>query len=677
MSLLKGFIKSYKDKYLNKTVVFDKTLLGFLKKSEHLLLDDRLSPSIQLRQALDELNIRVKEPMKVAITGQFSSGKSTFLNALLAKQILPTGITPVTSKVNYIKYADELKIRVKYKDGRDEYHDIENIQRFTDQRQSVEDVDYLTLYSPLNMLKDIVFVDTPGLNSGANIDTQTTIKVLQEVDGIIWLTLLDNAGKMSETRVLEKYLSKYKNKSLCVLNQKDKFSESEIEQSVAYVQNTFAQYFSKVVPISALQALKSRSSDKNALMQEALEEFIKSLHVKLKTDMQDVDITVLQKQYIQYEKNLDEIRDMDLSANLELSRTSNINQVINFIKEEIQPKAIESKEFTIKLEIQSICEKIVAQYEVFLNIYDELNSELRAFHQNSKEEFANAKTEFSQNLKNAYVKIEQIIDVIAGEIYKHIQTKKRYRYQKCKKGIFDKNEYFIKVEYESAYINADEAFKTLFYDDDLVGKMFKKYIRYIASIEEEVHQRNSEIYKKFEEKIYRWQSPYSIIRKKEKIHSDIEFANMRKFAARVYEHILKPYNDEMLASFSHISSGFKHIGSAIEFNYQNATSTCISFLDDKIESFVELYEQNPTRFSLYQPSLEDIKQRLEESFHMYKLENIMNKNRTFLSQEYDKLQEKFSDIFLEKEAFIDKQKNRHSKIIDLLKNCQKDLLVHS
>ncbi len=41
--------------------------------------------------------------MEVAITGQFSAGKSTFLNALLSRNILPTGITPVTSKVKFYK----------------------------------------------------------------------------------------------------------------------------------------------------------------------------------------------------------------------------------------------------------------------------------------------------------------------------------------------------------------------------------------------------------------------------------------------------------------------------------------------------------------------------------------------------------------------------------------------
>ncbi len=673
MSLFDNFIASYKEKYLSFTPIFDETLLGLLKKATYLLLSDKLSPSIQLTQAIDKLKIRVKEPMKVAITGQFSSGKSTFLNALLAKNILPTGITPVTSKVNYIRYGDEIKIRVKYKDGRDEYHDIESINKFTDQRTSVEDIDYLILYSPLNMLKDIVFVDTPGLNSPAFVDTQTTIKVLKEVDGIIWLTLIDNAGKMSEAKVLKQYLAQYKNKSLCVLNQKDKFSEEEVKQSVSYVKETFAEFFSKVVPISAKQALISRSSDKNALMQEALENFLKSLHVKLEANMQSQESTFLEEKYQNYEKKLDIIRDIDLSENLELAKSSNIQKVIDFIKHEIQPRATQSKEFAIKKEIKNICQKTIDQYELFLKIYDEVISEIQKFDLNSKTEFQNSKIIFSKDLKNAYIKIEQIIDTIASEIYDQVITEKRARYTKQKKGIFKNKTIYLKAEYDCAKINADSAYKTLFYDDDLVGKMFKRYARHISEIENRVNQKNKEIYKKFEENIFMWQSPYSIIRKKEDIHSDIEFANMRKFAARVYEHILKPYNDEVLDSHALISSNFEHINSSIKFNYQNATEVCISFLNDKIDSFAKLYEENPTRFPLYQPNLDEIKQRLSESFYMYELKNLMSSSRTFLSKDYDRLIEKFQNIKDEKIEFINKRKNRHENIIKLLKECMGEL----
>ena len=666
MNLLENFINSYKQKYLNHIPQFDESLLGLLQKVKYTLLDDRLSPSFHLVQAIDKLKIRAKEPMKVAITGQFSSGKSTFLNALLAKNILPTGITPVTSKVNYIRYGDELKIRVKYKDGRDEYHDIDHISRFTDQRKGVEDIDYLTLYSPLNMLKDIVFVDTPGLNSLALTDTQTTIKVLNEVDGIIWLTLLDNAGKMSEERVLKKYLSMYKNKSLCVLNQKDRFSEDEIKQSVAYVRESFSQYFSEVVPISAKQALKSRSSDKIVLMDEALDEFMKALHVELGKSLQANNADLLQRAYSDYHRKIEEIANSDLSKNIELAKESNIALVIKFIKEEIQPKSIEAKEYAIKKELNTVCQKIIGQYEIFLKVYDELKDEILKFDAVSQEQFARAKKEFSLDLKEAYLNIKQIIDIIAAEIYDQIGTVKKQRYIQDKKTILSRSEKYTKVEYDVPSINADEAYKKLFYEENLVGKMFKKYANSLKNIELKVNETNMKIYNNFQEDIYRWQSPYSILRKKDDVHSDIEFANIRKFAARVYEHILKPYSDEMLKSRAQISSGFKHISSAIEFNYQNATGVCIAFLNNKMDEFSRLYEQNPTRFSLYHPTLEDIKNRLNDSFFIYKLENLMDKNRTFLSVDYDRIKESFQNIKREKLDFIDKTKNRHEKIIDML-----------
>ena len=148
--------------------------------------------------------------MEVAIVGQFSSGKSTFLNALLSKDVLPTGITPVTSKVNYINYGKAYRLKVTFYNGAHEYHALDLISQFTDQRYTIEDIKYITLYAPMDILKDISFVDTPGLNSQSLNDTQVTKKILRDVDGIIWLTLLDNAGKESESEVLGEYLESFK-----------------------------------------------------------------------------------------------------------------------------------------------------------------------------------------------------------------------------------------------------------------------------------------------------------------------------------------------------------------------------------------------------------------------------------------------------------------------------------
>ena len=105
-----------------------------MEKVKDALLDEKFKPSVQLKNILNKQIKRAVYPMEVAIIGQFSSGKSTFLNALLSKDILPTGITPVTSKVIYINYGETHRLKVTYKSGVHEYHPIENIARFSDQR---------------------------------------------------------------------------------------------------------------------------------------------------------------------------------------------------------------------------------------------------------------------------------------------------------------------------------------------------------------------------------------------------------------------------------------------------------------------------------------------------------------------------------------------------------------
>ncbi len=662
MSVLENFIVSYRSLFIKQTPLFDETLVGLIQKTQYTLLDDKMSPSKELKEKLSHLLIRAKEPMKVAITGQFSSGKSTFLNALLSKNILPTGITPVTSKVNYIKYGDEIKIKISYKDGREEFQSAQNIAKFTDQREEVEEIKYLTLYAPLSLLKEIEFVDTPGLNSQATTDTKTTQKVLKEVDGIIWLSLIDNAGKLSEAKVLKEYLNEYQNKSLCVLNQKDKFSKEQIKQTTNYVKSSFAEFFSEVIPISAKQALESRSHDKNLIAEEKLEEFLERVSTKIKENR----LKDIQKEYDIYKKEVDKILNSDLNKNIELLNESNIQSVLEFINQEIRPLANSSKDFAIKKDITQISKILTNQHHIFLRIYDELSSELVGFEAEADKKFADLKIRFTKKLKDAYLRIEEIIDTIANDIYNHIETTKRVRYAGVKSGFLSKKTTYEAVEYKALRIDADLVYKHLFYDDNIVGKMFKKYVRNLKEIQDEVNENNALVYDMLKKRIRKWQNPYEFIRKSEELHSDIEFANMRKFASKAYENILKPFSDEIHSSYAKISSEFNHLSSAVSFNYQNATEVSIAFLEKKIEQSIKLYEENPTKFTLYQPKIDEIKERLKISFHLYELQNMMNTNNTFLNKNYNRLIKEFKLINEERKAFIQTREERHHKTIEIL-----------
>jgi len=662
MMILDDFITAYHEKFVEVAPLFDETLSGWVEKTSHLLLDEKFSPPPELREILTQLQARTKEPMKVAITGQFSSGKSTFLNALLSKNILPTGITPVTSKVNYIRYGEEFKIRIHYKDGRDEDQSIAHIARFIDQRREIEDIAYLTLYAPLEMLREITFVDTPGLNSQEERDTTETQKVLREVDGIIWLSLIDNAGKLSEAQTLEKYLDQYQEKSLCVLNQKDKFSPEQVAQSVAYIKQHFSSFFSEVVPISAKQALLSRSHDKAQLVGESREKFLALLDQKM-SRFEKLDIASM---YADYHQKVEKIMGSGLSENQALLEASNIQSVLTFIETEIRPVATSAKAFSIKREMVQICTMIIRQHQLFLRIYDELAIEVYAFELEAEERFSLLKKRFSQRLQDAYARIEEIIAVISEDIYTHINSIERTRYVEKKTGLLKRETLYEAVTYRSAKVEADRVYKHLFYEDDVVGKIFKKYVRELKEIQDEVNEHNAEVYEMLKRRIRKWQSPYELLRKQNPVHSYIEFANIRKFASKAYEHMLKPFSDEIHASYAKISSEFNHLSSAVSFNYQNATQVSVAFLEQKIEQSVALYEQDPARFTLYTPKLEEIRERLGNNFHLYELQNMMQGNTTFLSKNYDTLMREFKVIKQEREAFIQQRKERHEKTIRIL-----------
>ena len=661
MSILDLFIDSYKEKFVEEIPKFDENLLGFIEKTQFLLLDEKMSPSNELKEKLSRLHVRAKEPMKVAIAGQFSSGKSTFLNALLSKNILPTGITPVTSKVNYIRYGDELKIRVHYTDGRDEYQSVEHIARFTDQRGVVEEIEYLTLYAPLELLREITFVDTPGLNSQDNRDTTTTENVLKEVDGIIWLSLMDNAGKLSEAETLAKYLDRYQGKSLCVLNQKDKFTDDQIAQSVSYVKQSFSEFFSEVVPISAIEAMKSRSHDKSLLVDEELEQFISKLSDDIKSD----NLPNISDAYNAYSKKVQSILSTNLSENLNLLNRSNIQSVLEFIDEHIRPVSQSAKDFAIRRDIDVICHKLINQKKIILKIYNELSTKLQEFENEAEEIFIQLKKKFSKELQKAYSKIEDIIEVISEEIYNHISTVDRTRYMQ-KKGFLKSKISYIPVTYKVSKIDADIIYKKLFFDDDVVGKMFKKYVQNLNEIQNRVNESNALVYEKLKKRIRQWQNPYELVQRQEPMHSPIEFANIRKFASKAYENVLRPFSDEIHASNAKISSEFNHLSSAVSFNYQNATQVSIAFLEQKIEQSIALYEHDPSQFSLFVPKIEEIRDRLGVSFHLYELQNMMNTQNTFLSKDYDKLMSKFKTINEDRDAFIEKRKARHLRVVQIL-----------
>ena len=668
MKFLEPFITEYKEVYSIKKVEYESGLVGDVKKIRDELLNPKFLPSVQLKSILDKLLRRSRYPMEIAITGQFSSGKSTFLNALLSRNILPTGITPVTSKVNFINYGDEYKLKITYKSGAEEYHSIDHISAFTDQREAdMDEIRYLTLYAPMDVLKDITFVDTPGLNSQSQGDTDTTKKVLRDVDGIIWLTLIDNAGKMSEAEVLEDYMENFKNKSLCVLNQKDKFTTEQIETTTKYVSDKFSKYFAKVIPISAKQALDSRAHQKRVLLENMFEGIIGDFKKDLKSNYNAESLDFFQDKFNNYQNDVKTIRQKDIRNDMKLMKESNIQEVLSFIEETIRPQASEAKEFSIKKDLKGLCDILINEYNTILGVYDSLVDILKVNETPILEAFDNIHKKYSHELVTVYNSLELIMEKISNETFKNIKRTEASRFEEVSGFILGGNK-IIKVQYDTFWIDSDNIYKNLFYDDQTVEKMLKRSIKMLKKVEAESDEAFRNIYRLLKTEIHKWQEPYEKIKKHREIASDNEFSNTRHFAAKIYEHLLKSYHRAILENISALRKKFAYFSGALSYSNMQVTQATIAHFEQLIAESVELYEKEPTKFSVYYPREDEIHTKIKANFGFERIEDFLTSKRNYLFKIVKYSKEQYLQINEESMNFVeDKKKDYLTKIIAMEK----------
>lgn len=625
MKILETFISEFKQ-YQKEKQHFELGFLGDVKRVASALLDENFLPSEQLKKVLNKQIRRVEYPIEIAIVGQFSSGKSTFLNALLSKDILPTGITPVTSKVTYINYGERYEMKVTYLSGKEVFLPIQEMESYLDQRKStIEDIKYLTLYAPLELLKTISLVDTPGLNSQSQRDTQTTHKVLQDVGGIIWLSLIDNAGKHSEAISLEQYMKAFKEKTICLLNQKDKYTPEQIAQTKAYVEEKFDHYFVQVTPISAKLALEGRANRKEKLVEKEKRHFLDVLHQFTQYNDEDKDSYLAF--FEAHQEKILEINSKNYSLEDEKLEASNINEVIDFIQRDILPSAKEKKKVAIAKTLHDMIALLIEQYELIIEVYNQLLLILKESEEEAHTAFKNLADTSNSHLSNIEEDYSEIIEDLSYMVYSHIEKKEQYLYSE-KEGFIHKGLY-AKKSYVHPTIEKEKLDRELFSKESLLKHKLLVHVDDMKLIQSQIENANDALFEKLYSSIKKWQMNYMLIKKKREIASDMEFSHLRLFAAQIDENIVKQYREELYKTKSSISLQFERYNTKIEYELLEAFTKTLNILEKKIEESVLLHHREPTKFPIYIPKKDEISMLVKELFeacHDASLKHDLQKN---------------------------------------------------
>jgi len=196
------------------------------------------------------------QPLLVTVMGEFSSGKSSFVNAFIGADVAPTGITPTTATINVVRYGRDRGGRVVAADGATVELGwdamMAHLRALTS--EAARAIDRVEILVPLPQLEKIHIVDTPGLNSIQPEHEATARGFIARADAIVWVFTASQGGKASEKRALRSIRDEGK-RVLGVLNKADQLSREDTAEVVQFITGELGDLVEAVVPFSARRAL--------------------------------------------------------------------------------------------------------------------------------------------------------------------------------------------------------------------------------------------------------------------------------------------------------------------------------------------------------------------------------------------------------------------------------------
>lgn len=198
----------------------------------------------------------LEQPLLVTVMGEFSSGKSSFVNAFIGDDVAATGITPTTATINVVRYGLARGGRVHRRDGAavDLAWDALHPHLRGLAPAAAAAIDRVEIMLPLDHLTKVHLVDTPGLNSILPEHEETARAFIARADAVVWVFTAGQGGKASERKALDAIRAQGK-RVLGVLNKQDQLSAAEVAEVVAHVRGELGERVEVVVPFSARRAL--------------------------------------------------------------------------------------------------------------------------------------------------------------------------------------------------------------------------------------------------------------------------------------------------------------------------------------------------------------------------------------------------------------------------------------
>jgi len=203
-----------------------------------------------LRKKLENNNLTV------AVIGQFKRGKTSFVNKLMGKKMLPAGIVPITAAVTRLTYGED-NVEVIYENGLNECIALEDISKYVSEQENSNNylgVAEISVHTESEFLeKGIVLVDTPGVGSVHEKNSEAAYHFVSESDAVVFMLSVDSPVNKIETDFLET-VKRFAGKFFFVVNKIDTIDEEDLSDYLEYCNSLLSGIMGekvKIFPVSS------------------------------------------------------------------------------------------------------------------------------------------------------------------------------------------------------------------------------------------------------------------------------------------------------------------------------------------------------------------------------------------------------------------------------------------
>jgi len=300
---------------------------------------------VDIEKKVSEMAAQISEPLYLVVAGEYNSGKSSFVNALCGKRILRDGPTPSTNKITLLTYGDEVS------------------------SEEVDDHQCRMTY-PLEALKDLTIVDTPGTNSIIAEHQLITEGFIHRSELVLFVTSADHPFTESERVFLQLLKGKWDRKLLFVLNKIDLKTEEEQNEIVTFIEKNFYRLFGfepKVISMSTKDAFLARTTGNEELLQKSNIEKIEQFIFEKMDYETKMDLKILSP--LKYLVNV--FDGLHSALGDKVSHCNNEIKSVEMFEKRLSNKKQDMTEYIVKYktETQSVFTRLKEKVDNFFNYY--------------------------------------------------------------------------------------------------------------------------------------------------------------------------------------------------------------------------------------------------------------------------------------------------------------------